>query len=161
MAAQEGRAQFAHPVLGVLGAQYSPECRSMALRDTPWCPKPATRAAPRTLHWAGEGPLSLPSSLSACAVVLWPGSEMQRGRCYRSRGIDGFPLTTPEQTAGSMYGGSREKNHLCVCGVGCSQPTALSAIVIFFQTSFGSCCRPIFQSVRGCSLLHSLCGGDL
>lgn len=118
----------------------------MALQGTPWCPIPVTRAAARTLHRALEGPLSLPSSLSACAVAVWPGSEMERGRCYGVRGIDGFPLITPVQTGGSVFGGSREQNHLCVCGVGCSRPTAVSAIVICFQTSFGSCCRLISQS---------------
>lgn len=138
------RAELSFPTQ--CSGQDSPECRNMALHGTPQCPLPVTRAAPRTLHWAVEGPLSLPSSLSACAVALWPGSEMQRGRCYRGRGIDGFPLITPVQTGGSMSGGSREQKHLWVCGVGCSRPTAVSAIVICFQTSFGSCCRLISQS---------------
>lgn len=107
LAAQEGRAQGAHPVLG------SVQSRKQE-RGPAWCPKPVTRAAPRTLPGVVEGLLSLPPSLSACAVALWPGSEMQRLRCYRARGIDGFPLSTPVQTGGSMSGGSREQNLLCV-----------------------------------------------
>lgn len=60
--------------------QYSPESRSMALHGTPQCPIAVPKAAARTLHRAVEGPLSLLSSLSACAVALWPGSEMLQGK---------------------------------------------------------------------------------
>lgn len=118
----------------------SPECRSMALRGTP-CLSPG--------HCTGLFvPSIVPSFLPPCFwSPLWPGSEMQRGRCCRARGIDGFPLTTPVQTAGLTFGGSREQNHLC--GVGCSRPTVVSAIVICFQTSFGSCRRLISQSREG------------
>lgn len=77
--------------------------------------------------WKGLCP-SLPPSL----LVLWLFGQDQR-RSYGTRGIDGFPLVTPVQTGGSVFGGSREQNHLCVCGVGCSRPTAVSAIAICFQ----------------------------
>lgn len=41
-----------------------------------------------------------------------------------------FKLQAPQPRGG------RERNHLCIYGVGCPRPRAVSAIVLCFQTSF-------------------------
>lgn len=56
----------------------------MAPHSVP-CLSPGQQPGRCTGLWEGHCPSLPPSCFS---VALWPGSEMQRGRCYRARGGD-------------------------------------------------------------------------
>lgn len=141
LAAQEGRAQFAHPVLA------SGQCW-MQEHGPAWHPTVSPTCHQGCDHTAlGCGRAIVPPFLPlCCAVALGPGSEMQRGRCYRARGIVGFPLYhTSANWRLRVWGEQGAEPPLCLWR-GMFSTHRVSAIVISFQTSFGSCCRLISQS---------------
>lgn len=118
---------------------YHPECRSTALHVTPRCPTHISQGCTKDTVLVCQRAI-LPPFLPPCVCCgsLARIREAEKGGAMGQERLRVSPLLCQcklELQAPQPRGG-RVWNHLCVYGVGCPRPRAVSAIALCFQTSF-------------------------